>query len=271
MSSQDIQNQAGQLWRQAHEHRAAGQWQQSVICYSQIIQLMPGFVPAYIERGLLVQEMAGDLQKALSDYETALRIDPQCGMAYYGRSWVKISLGDYEGSLQDAKKGLLLDSKNPGMYFRRIGSAYDQMERYPEAIEAYNEAIKFNSDRDEGTIYNRGLCYFNMEKYDLALADFNRCLELDPDWAWAFSARGNVYLELKQYGRAIEDCTNAIKYNPNYQQAYIVRAYAHRAMGENEKAKADLKKVLPLTRTPQEKQRIQALLQSLKRGWWDIF
>ncbi len=270
MSSQDIQNQINELWTQANQYRADDKWQQSVNCYSRIIQLAPKFAPAYVERGLLTQEM-GDPYNAKTDYETALQLDPQYGMAYYGRAWAKNIFGDYEGALIDAKKGMLLDNKNAGMYFRRIGSAYQGLEKFDEAIEAYNEAIKLNTDLDEGTIYNRGTCYSKMNQYELALADFNRCLELDPDWAWAFSARGNVYLQLKEYGKAIEDTTNAIRYRPNYLQAYIIRGYSHKAIGEDQKAKADFKNALALTKSSQERQNIQRTLRSLKKGWWDIF
>jgi tetratricopeptide (TPR) repeat protein len=271
MSSQDIQNQVNELWAQAHQYQVVQRWRESIDCYSQIIQLAPNFVPAYVERGLLLQEFMRDLHRAKSDYETALRLDPQFGMAYYGRSWVKSSIGDFEGSLEDAKKGLLLDSKNAGMYFRRIATAYQGLKRYDEAIETYNEAIRLNSDRDEGTIYNRGLCYSTMKKYDLALADFNHCLELDPDWAWAFSARANVYLQLKEYDKAIEDSSSAIKYNQQYLQAYQIRGSSYKATGQNEKAKADFKSALALTSSMQERQKLQNVLKGLKRGWWDIF
>ena len=97
MSSQDIQNQVNELWAQAGKNRAEGKWEDSVKSYSSIIQLAPRFVPAYVERGLLVQEM-GYPDMAMGDFENAIQIDPQYGYAYYGRAWVKSSRGDHEGT-----------------------------------------------------------------------------------------------------------------------------------------------------------------------------
>src|SRR5947207_7996869 len=104
MSPQDVQSQIHELWQQAHKSKVENHWQYAIDFYSRIINLAPRFAPAYVERGLLVQEL-GNPDKALADYEAALQIDPQYGLAYYGRAWVKVNKGDYEGALLDAKKG----------------------------------------------------------------------------------------------------------------------------------------------------------------------
>ena len=124
---------------------------------------------------------------------------------------------------------------------------------------------------DEGTIYNRGICYSQMKEYNLALADFTRCLELDPDWAWAFSERGRVYLQLKEFDKAIKDCSNAIKYKPNYFHGYLIRAYAYQESGDHKKARVDFENALKLTGSPQLKQQIENELKTLKKDWWKIF
>jgi tetratricopeptide (TPR) repeat protein len=270
MASQDFQNQLNELWTRAKKLRAEGKWEDAVKTYSRVIQLVPRFAPAYVERGLLAQEM-GYPDMAMGDFENAIQLDPQFGYAYYGRSWVRGSKGDHAGALADAKKGMLLDPQNAGMYFRRIGAAYQGMGRLSEAIEAYNEAIRLNSDKDEGTIYNRGMCYSQMKEFALALADFNRCLELDPDWAWAFSERGKVYLYMKQFDKAIADGSSAIKYKPNYFHGYLIRAYAYQELGDHKKARADFENAFKLTGSPQLKKHIQEQLNNLKKDWWKIF
>lgn len=270
MTSQDVQNQLNELWAKAGKYRAEGKWQEAVNTYSQILKLFPRYVPAYVQRGLLVQEM-GYPDMALADFEAAIQIDPQYGYAYYGRAWVKSSKGQHEAALADAKKGMLLDPQNTGMYFRRIGTAYQGLRRFGEAIEAYNEAIRLNSDMDEGTIYNRGMCHSQMKEYALALADFTRCLELDPDWAWAFSERGRVYLYLKEYDKAIADGSNAIKYKPNYFHGYLIRAYAYQESGDHKRARVDFENAMKLTQDQKLKQQIENELKTLKKEWWRVF
>jgi tetratricopeptide (TPR) repeat protein len=38
-----------------------------------------------------------------------------------------------------------------------------------------------------------------MRRYDEALADLSRAIELDPGDAWAIAGRGQVYLSMRRY------------------------------------------------------------------------
>lgn len=270
MSLTDLKNQVRQLLDKATKLRASGQKSKAVDIYSQIINLAPRYVPAYVQRGLLVHEM-GYPEKAFRDFEQAINLDPQYALAYYGRGWVKHTRGDFNGEMQDAKKALSLDKQNAGMYYRRIGAAFQGLQQYREAIDAYNEAINFYSGNDEGTIYNRGMCYLEMKEYKLAIADFNRSLEMDPDWAWAFAARGRTYLSMGDCKRAIADCDNAIKFQPNYVYSYLTRGLAYEKLGDKKKAKTDFEHILKLTQSSQLRTLADQHLKSLKSGWGNLF
>lgn len=224
MSAPDGQK-INDLLRQAYQAQANGKWVEAVKIFGQVINLVPDEAPIYVQRGLLLKEM-GRTDAARQDFDKAIRLDPNYGLAYYGRGWVRSASGDYQGELMDAKRGLSLDSKNAGMYYRRIGSALTGLKQYEDAVDAYNHAIELNGDKDEGTIYNRGRCYARMGKLDLALADFSRCLVLDPDWAWAFAARGDIYMRQDKPELAINDFNQAIRYDPAYSPAHAGLAQA---------------------------------------------
>jgi len=54
-----------------------------------------------------------------------------------------------------------------------------------------------------------------MERYKEALADFNKAIELKPDYAWAIARRGDVYQALKRYKEAVLDYQRAIHLEPD--------------------------------------------------------
>lgn len=195
----------------------SGNRNQAIQAYSAALKLEPNCVHILIQRGSALQEN-GALNDAIRDYDRAISLDPEYGPAYYGRAWAKNWKKDYKGELQDAQKGYQLDPENPGRYLRRIGSALSGLNKYNEAIQAYTKAIKINS-RDEGTIYNRALCYIKMKKYDLALRDLDRALELDPDWDWALFQKGVVHEELGNFNEALANYQKALSYNPHYAPA----------------------------------------------------
>jgi tetratricopeptide (TPR) repeat protein len=56
-----------------------------------------------------------------------------------------------------------------------------------QAVIDYTEAIKLSPD-NAIYIFNRGYVYFLQKKYDLALSDYNKALDLNPKFVMAYPA-----------------------------------------------------------------------------------
>jgi tetratricopeptide (TPR) repeat protein len=74
--------------------------------------------------------------------------------------------------------------------------------------------------------HNRGDAYANKGNYDQAIADENKAIELNPDYAMAYGERGFAYDSKANYDLAIEDETKAIELNPRLAGAYATRGDA---------------------------------------------
>jgi len=99
------------------------------------------------------------------------------------------------------------------------GVQYDDQGKYEQAINEFTRAIEINPGYAD--IYNkRGLSYYNQEKYDQALRDYNKAIEINPRYTDAFNNRGIVYYQQEQYDQAISNYTKAIEINPKYAKAY---------------------------------------------------
>lgn len=91
---------------------------------------------------------------------------------------------------------------------------------------------------------NRAGAYHAQRRYDLALADFDEALRLNPQLANAWTGRGAVHAAQRNYARAISDHTRAIELNPQHKDAYYNRALAHQGAGDIGSAIADFRKSL---------------------------
>lgn len=90
-----------------------------------------------------------------------------------------------------------------------------------------------------GAYYNRGSAYAAKGQYDVAIADFDQAIRLNPNYVPAYYNRGVAYAEKRQYDSAIADFDQAIRLNPNDAVAFWLRGQAKEVKGDIPGADAD--------------------------------
>ncbi len=116
--------------------------------------------------------------------------------------------------------------------------AYDDLDRYDEAIAALDAAIQLAPE--EARLYRRrGSVKFSKRDYLGALADYDRVVELAPDEPWGHYARGLVLQRLERYDEALASFDRALDLRPGYQSALKARARLHHTLEHYELAIAD--------------------------------
>ncbi|MGB3459922.1 MAG: tetratricopeptide repeat protein [Halobacteriota archaeon] len=114
------------------------------------------------------------------------------------------------------------------------GVAFAMSDEYERAIiEDYNKTIELDPNYAYA-YYNRGNAYSDLMQYERAIEDYNKTIELDPNYTHAYNNRGNAYYYLMQYERAIEDYNKTIELDPNYAYAYNNRGLARSKLEEQE-------------------------------------
>ena len=86
---------------------------------------------------------------------------------------------------------------------------------------------------------NRANGYADKKQYEQALADYDHCLRLVPDYKIAYRNRGLSYNTIKEYDRAITDYDQAIRLNPRYDAAFNSRGSSYYKKKDYDRAIAD--------------------------------
>jgi tetratricopeptide (TPR) repeat protein len=107
------------------------------------------------------------------------------------------------------------------------GQTYLVMGRYDQALADFNRAIEVDPE-DAWAIGSRGQTYRLMGRYDEALADLNRAIELDPDQDWVIAERGETYRLVERYDEALADLDRAIELYPGDDDYIMKRAEIQR-------------------------------------------
>ena len=84
------------------------------------------------------------------------------------------------------------------------------------------------------------------KRYEEAIEDFDRALEIDPEYALAFSNRGYVKYKLTLLDDALEDVKKAIALDPDDVYFYENLAEIHIAMDVMDNAKKSIEKIKEL-------------------------
>jgi tetratricopeptide (TPR) repeat protein len=111
-----------------------------------------------------------------------------------------------------------------------------------------NAPLKLNNPQDAKTYYVRGLTRFDKGDLTGAVADFDRAIQTQSDYAEAYFYRGLAYFDLKQMPKSIADYSRAIALNAGYVDAYYNRGLVLSAMGDKPGAIADYTQVIRLDR-----------------------
>lgn len=80
--------------------------------------------------------------------------------------------------------------------------------------------------------FERGQIRLKRENFDAAEADFTATIRLQPDFAEAYSMRGESYDTYGDIDRALSDFSEAIRLKPDFAQAWFNRASAGRITSE---------------------------------------
>lgn len=146
--------------------------------------------------------------------------------------------------------------------YSQRGVTYFQLGRYEDALADFNHAIELSANsptrevhitlygqqpKSDAILYNnRGLLLLTLQRYDEALHDFTRAIEIYPGFALAYENRGHVHRSLQLYEAAMGDYLQAIKLEPEKAGAYLARGTLYAELYQYKNALADMTQAIHL-------------------------
>ena len=159
---------------------------------------------------------------------------------YFYRGLVSMGRKDYDKAISDFDEAIRLDPNYTLAYCNR-GNTYSDHGYFDKAISDYNEAIRLDPNYTLA-YYDRGNAYYRHGNLDKAISDYSEAIRLDPKYAPAYNNRGNAYADHGNLDKAISDYNEAIRLDPKYAPAYYNRGTAYLRTGNRAKANADFAK-----------------------------
>ncbi len=161
-------------WRQCLTDTSSA----AVEACTSIILLDPRNDGAFVNRGIAYRRI-GDLDRAIKDYDEAIRLNPRAADAFNNR-----------------------------------GNAFRTRDEFERALHDYDDAIRLDPHYAHA-FNNRGIIFLELGELDRAIADFDRAIGEESTYANAFRNRGLARTRQRLFDLAIEDFDNAFKLSPS--------------------------------------------------------
>jgi tetratricopeptide (TPR) repeat protein len=122
--------------------------------------------------------------------------------------------------------------------YNNLGLVYNDLGRYPEAIENFRQAVKIKPYY-VSAYFSLGFSYGNLGRYTEAIDAFKRAIEIRPNYAEANHNLGVTLGKLNRHTEAIDAFKRAIKIKPDYVLAHYNLGFAYLAIGDKDSAMAE--------------------------------
>ena len=183
-----------------------------------------------------------DYRKSLQLVNEVIDINPNEPVAYYIKGInVRDMNGDTNAALQYFQKSIDLDNN--------YVTALDMMgvmlsaKKDPLALAYFNRILELKPN-DRTTYYNIGMYYLKMQDWNNAIQAFTTCTQINPKDIESLFNLGYIHLQLGRNDIARDYFTEALAIQPVNHRALYGRAYAYEMLGDLTNAEKDYKEAL---------------------------
>ncbi|CAL9174116.1 unnamed protein product [Musa hybrid cultivar] len=193
-------------------------------CYEKAVVERPLYAEAYCNMGVIYKNR-GDLEAAIACYERCLTVSPNFEIAKNNMAIALTDLGTKVKLEGDINQGVAYYKK--ALYYNwhyadamyNLGVAYGEMLKFDMAIVFYELALHFNPHCAEAC-NNLGVIYKDRDNLDKAVECYQMALSIKPNFSQSLNNLGVVFTVQGKMDAAASMIEKAIIANPTYAEAY---------------------------------------------------
>ena len=171
----------------------------------------------YYVRGVCYKYL-GEIENAIQDFETSFKLNSEYTKAVFPLLKLYEKLNKMK-SMMRCYNILIEKCPSAELYLDRATILGEIEGKEKESINDFTNAIKLNSNLIDA-YYNRGMIYKQLEEFENAIQDFEKCLLIDenPD-SDLYVDKGMCYYQLDNLEKAEKDFRKALEIDPENERA----------------------------------------------------
>lgn len=188
-----------------------------------------------IEFRVALAEMYRDVERfrdAQTVYEQILEADPKYKKAHLGLGECLQAIGSFDRALKSYLNAAVLDPSDAEPLYK-AGQLYIDMNRYTQAKEQFDRALKINSFYPRGNYYAGKAAFLSLD-YNTALKYCEAERRINPNLADSYILAAEVYSALRDYAKCASEYQQAVRLRPQGAEIYVKMARCYRQAGSSD-------------------------------------
>lgn len=184
---------------------------------------------------------------ALKEFLRAEEIDSNDPEIQAGLAEAYMRKRAYDLSEQHFKRALVLSNHEP-KYYNNLGALYLNMERYDEAVTAFQTAAEnLLFDKSEVAWTGVGFSYYQMQDYPAAERAYRKSIQVQPRYYQAYYRLGELYYAQQRPVEAADQFARSVELAPNFIEGHYWLGLAYMKIQQPAKAKTAFQEVVKLS------------------------
>ena len=190
---------------------------------------------------------------SLDEFNLARKASPQNANILFWIGFLNLQMQRYPDALEPLQEAIKIKPDVPEAHLN-LGNVYDGLKRYSEAAQEFQTAAKLQP-KSADPYYNLGSVYYKMNRLPDSITAYRKAAELNPNDAMIQQNLGLALQANGGYDGAIAALQTAVKIEPNNTGAWVSLGLAGQSLARKsqgfmtEKSKADAERGWTLART----------------------
>lgn len=233
----------------AHNSIQKNDWQGLLNLSQHLIQTYPDNANGFLYRCMSYNNLR-EYKKAIESCTQAIRMRPDLAEAYANRGTAYDILGSHQQFISDYTIAARLGYKYAREFLNSKGIAWDKPSQIsksaPSPAQQQRTAKQKQQRFSDEYWYKRGLDFYKSGKYGIAIEEFNKAIQTNPDNPDYLEYRELAYYKSGQYERSIRDFSEVISYQSFTSRHFVNRGRAYLQIAQYRKALSDFQKACNL-------------------------
>ncbi|KAB2046403.1 hypothetical protein ES319_D01G231900v1 [Gossypium barbadense] len=228
--------------------KLAGNTQEGIQKYYEALKIDPHYAPAYYNLGVVYSEMM-QYDTALSCYEKAALERPMYAEAYCNMGVIYKNRGDLESAIACYERCLAVSpnfeiaKNNTAIALTDLGTKVKLEGDINQGVAYYKKALYYNWHYADA-MYNLGVAYGEMLKFDMAVVFYELAFHFNPHCAEACNNLGVIYKDRDNLDKAVECYQLALSIKPNFSQSLNNLGVVYTVQGKMDAAASMIEKAI---------------------------